>query len=156
MRALITLFIAAFLAGFAATPSLAQGTCVPRADLARVLSQQHSEAPVALGLASNGNLVEVFASKDALKGMPSVAINISSNGSFVLPPETTWTGTKVGGLSDDCGSDRCDNWTCGSPPCGINGGDTALSGDVDAVNDQWTTSTCQFCDVESHLICLEQ
>ena len=63
MRTLITLFIAAFLAAFAAMPSHAQGSCAPRADLARVLSQQHSEAPVALGLASNGNLMEVFASK---------------------------------------------------------------------------------------------
>ncbi len=63
IRTLIALTVAAFLVGFAAAPGLAQGVCAPRADLARALGQQHSEAPVALGLASNGNLMEVFASK---------------------------------------------------------------------------------------------
>ncbi len=62
IRTLIALTVAAFLVGFAAAPGFAQGACAPRADLARVLSQRHSEAPVALGLASNGNLMEVFAS----------------------------------------------------------------------------------------------
>ena len=63
MRTLIALVVVAFLAGFAAPPSRAQGTCGPRTDLARLLSQQHAEAPVALGLDSNGNLMEIFASK---------------------------------------------------------------------------------------------
>ncbi len=62
IRTLIALTVAAFLTGFAVTPSVAQSTCAPRTDLARLLSQQHSETPVALGLASNGNLMEVFAS----------------------------------------------------------------------------------------------
>ncbi len=62
IRTLIALTVAAFLVGFAAAPSLAQGACAPRTDLARALSRQHAEAPVALGLASNGNLMEVFAS----------------------------------------------------------------------------------------------
>ncbi len=62
IRTLIALTVAAFLIGFSAAPGLAQGACAPRAELASVLSQQHAEAPVALGLASNGNLMEVFAS----------------------------------------------------------------------------------------------
>lgn len=89
MRTLITLFIAAFLAGFAATPSLAQGACAPRADLARVLSQQHSEAPVALGLASNGNLMEVFASK--LGESWTLVMSMPNGISCVVAAGESWT-----------------------------------------------------------------
>ena len=63
LQTLIGVSIAALLALFAASPSLAQAVCGPRTDLARELDRRHDEAPVAMGLASNGSLMEVFSSK---------------------------------------------------------------------------------------------
>jgi hypothetical protein len=61
-----TAFVAAALAMLAApvVPAQAQApTCVKRADLIKHLSSKYHEAPAAVGLADNGSLVEVFASK---------------------------------------------------------------------------------------------
>ncbi len=89
MRTLIALLVAAFLTGFAATSSLAQGACAPRGDLARLLSQRHSEAPVALGLASNGNLMEVFASK--LGETWTLVMSMPNGNSCVVAAGESWT-----------------------------------------------------------------
>ena len=89
IRTLIALTVAAFLTGFAVTPSVAQSTCAPRTDLARLLGQQHSETPVALGLASNGNLMEVFASK---RGETWTLVMSMPNGiSCVVAAGESWT-----------------------------------------------------------------
>ncbi len=89
LRTLIALTLTALLAGFSAPPSRAQGSCAPRADLARVLSQQHSEAPVALGLASNGNLMEVFASE--LGGTWTLVMSMPNGISCVVAAGEGWT-----------------------------------------------------------------
>jgi hypothetical protein len=47
-----------------ALPAHAQSpACIKRADLLQHLAKQYHEAPAAVGLADNGSLLEVFASK---------------------------------------------------------------------------------------------
>ncbi len=89
IRTLIALLVAALLAGFAAMPSRAQGTCAPRTDLARLLSQRHDETPVALGLASNGNLMEVFASR--LGETWTLVMSMPNGISCVIAAGESWT-----------------------------------------------------------------
>ena len=47
-----------------AGPAAAQGLCMPREQIVEMLDARYSEAPVALGLASGGRLVEVFSTED--------------------------------------------------------------------------------------------
>ncbi len=60
-------FAAAFLLATAAPAALADGTnsapCGKREEMLSHLSQKYSEQPVAMGLATNGSLVEVLSSK---------------------------------------------------------------------------------------------
>ena len=60
-------FFAAALVTTAAIPAQAQQAqapaCVKRVDLIKHLSAKYHEAPAAVGLADNGSLLEVFASK---------------------------------------------------------------------------------------------
>ena len=46
-----------------ATPSMAQTVCGKRAEIVERLSTEHEEQQNSAGIAANGNLVEVFASK---------------------------------------------------------------------------------------------
>ena len=89
IRTLIALTVAAFLVGFTAPPGHAQSACAPRADLARALSLQHSETPVALGLASNGNLMEVFASN--LGETWTLVMSMPNGLSCVVAAGESWT-----------------------------------------------------------------
>lgn len=50
-------FVIAFLA---AGPAFAQAVCDKRAEVMNHLQQKYSEAPVALGMANNGGVVEVL------------------------------------------------------------------------------------------------
>ena len=45
-------------------PAAAQGLCMPREKIVEMLDTRYDEAPIALGLASGGRLVEVFSSAD--------------------------------------------------------------------------------------------
>ncbi len=47
-----------------ATAAEAGAPCSPRKDVLTQLSEKYKEAPVAIGLASNGNLVEVLTASD--------------------------------------------------------------------------------------------
>ena len=47
----------------AALPAAARNVCMKRAELAGVL-EKHKETPAAIGLASNGSLIEVFTAED--------------------------------------------------------------------------------------------
>ena len=42
----------------------AQTVCLPHTEVAKQLGSLHSEAPVAIGLANDGNVVEVFSTGD--------------------------------------------------------------------------------------------
>jgi CubicO group peptidase (beta-lactamase class C family) len=58
------MMIAAPLALGPAAPAQAERVCLPFADMARQLQANFAEAPVAIGLADNGGLIEVFANGD--------------------------------------------------------------------------------------------
>ena len=51
------------LAG-AASPAAAQPLCAQRSEVAAQLRSRHAETPVALGIAANGGVVEVFSAGD--------------------------------------------------------------------------------------------
>ncbi|PZV34960.1 hypothetical protein [Mesorhizobium kowhaii] len=59
--------IAAIPAAAAATPAATESgspSCAPRPELLKQLSSRFKEAPVALGLAKNGSVIEVLTSED--------------------------------------------------------------------------------------------
>ncbi len=45
-------------------PVQAQTACAPRPDVLKALTKEYAEQSVGMGLASNGNMVELFAGKD--------------------------------------------------------------------------------------------
>lgn len=47
-----------------ASEAPAQTVCLPHTEVVKQLAGRHSEAPVAMGLANNGNVVEVFSAGD--------------------------------------------------------------------------------------------
>ena len=53
-----------FLAGLYQPVSAQQPACTKRADVVNHLAKKYSEAPVAIGLANNGGVIEVLSSKD--------------------------------------------------------------------------------------------
>ena len=60
-----TLAVAAMAATVgSAGEAAAQRLCMPRDEIVEMLDVRYSEAPIALGLASGGRLVEVFSSAD--------------------------------------------------------------------------------------------
>lgn len=61
---LIAAAVAALPLAVAAAPVNAQSTCGSRAELVRHLARNFHEAPAAAGIADNGALLEVFASRD--------------------------------------------------------------------------------------------
>jgi hypothetical protein len=48
----------------AVRPSTAEPTCVDRSQVVEHLAQRYHETPVAVGVASNGGLIEVLASRE--------------------------------------------------------------------------------------------
>ena len=58
------LFLGALLIGWNALPWTAQAqmVCGKRSDMVAGLEKNYSEAPVSIGLASNGSVIEIFAS----------------------------------------------------------------------------------------------
>ncbi len=59
-----TAILAAALAAGLAAPAKAERVCLPFADMAQQLNLKFAEAPVAMGLADNGGLIQVFANGD--------------------------------------------------------------------------------------------
>jgi len=62
-RSTFTAIAAALAILVVATPSIAQTICGKRADIVERLSSGYEERKNSAGIAANGNLVEVFASK---------------------------------------------------------------------------------------------
>ena len=58
-----TLLALALMLGVRA-PASAQTVCAGHAEMAKRLDKGYSEAPVAIGLSSNGGVVEVFSARD--------------------------------------------------------------------------------------------
>jgi len=62
-RSTLTAIAAVIAMMVVATPSIAQTVCGKRADIVERLSSGYEEQQSSAGIAANGNLVEVFASK---------------------------------------------------------------------------------------------
>ncbi len=67
MFRLVLVFVAAFTM-FVARPAVAQQqpACTDRTDVVDHLSQRYSEKPVAMGMANNGGVIEILASKSGV------------------------------------------------------------------------------------------
>lgn len=89
MRALILAAVCAAFLVSSPSPALAghSGPCAPRADFLAHLSDNYAEAPVAMGLAANGNLLEILVS-----------------------PRGTWTIIITGPNGIACGVATGENW----------------------------------------------
>ncbi len=61
----IVIFVGVLLIGLSTLPSKAQAqmACGQRTDVVSKLQKGYSEAPVSIGLASNGSVIEVFVSE---------------------------------------------------------------------------------------------
>ena len=75
---------------FGATePVSAQTTaCAAHADIVKQLSAQHSEAPVGIGLASNGGIVQIFSSKDGATW--TIVMTMPSGVSCLMAAGESW------------------------------------------------------------------
>ena len=65
----LTLVVLAAFTMFVARPSVAQQqqpACTDRTDVVDHLSQRYSEKPVAMGMANNGGVIEILASKSGV------------------------------------------------------------------------------------------
>ena len=80
-------------------PSLAHGAtvCSSRDNFINELSSQHREKPIAMGLAVNGSVLEVLASKD---GTWTILITSPNGTSCVVAAGDSWEALKVTYASD--------------------------------------------------------
>ncbi len=82
-----TLMAAPLAAGLAA-PAKAERVCLPVADMAQQLRLNFAEAPVAMGLADNGGLIQVFTNGD---GSTWTMLYVAPNGvSCLVASGETW------------------------------------------------------------------
>lgn len=98
MRALSALAFAAILA--AAAPARAEmvnvearGLCHRYDEIARQLGNRYKEAPVSLGVQTNGNLLQVFASQD--NGTWTILSTSPSGTTCVVAAGKSWESLKI-------------------------------------------------------------
>jgi hypothetical protein len=85
-------FIAALATILAATQAQADMTCGPRNDVLAKLAEQYREAPVGVGVASNGGVIELLASD---KGTTWTLIITAPNGpTCILAAGEDWEASK--------------------------------------------------------------
>lgn len=98
-RYLTAFLAAAFVAVPAASDALADGSgsapCGKRDDLLSHLSQKYSEKPVAMGLATNGSVVEVLSSKDS--GSFTIVYTMPNGMTCLMAAGSNWEFTKAKG-----------------------------------------------------------
>lgn len=85
------------VAAFMVRPAAAQTVCVAHADLVQQLSRKYAENPMALGLGSDGSVMELFTSKD---GETWTLVRIAPDGtSCMIAGGESWTkmSTRVAG-----------------------------------------------------------
>ena len=95
-RIALGLTLAAGLAVFS-LPSHAQTVCSTRTNFLNELSSQHQERPIAMGLAANGSVVEVLASKD---GTWTILATSPNGMSCVVAVGDSWEALKVKFVAD--------------------------------------------------------
>ena len=79
--------IAALPMFFAASPAMAQTVCSTRAEFIDRFAHRYAENPVAMGLASNGGVVEVLASE---KGTWTLLVTMPNGVSCVIAAGESW------------------------------------------------------------------
>jgi hypothetical protein len=89
----------------------------------------------------------VFASRDALKGVPLVAVLLDEEGGSISPSSNVWTGTRVGGVKS---SEHCTDWTSSD------GAGHGTWGQADKADTSWTESPSggEPCNDNVRLLCL--
>ena len=88
-------YLAALAAFFIATSAQAQTVCGDRAKFVSGLESGYGEKPVNLGLASNGNMIEVFASAD---GTFSIVITRPGGKSCLVAAGDNWASVQAKNL----------------------------------------------------------
>jgi hypothetical protein len=88
MKKSLFAFVAALIA-FNALPTVgqAQTVCGSRADFVKKLQKGYAEKPVSVGLASNGSMIEVFASEN---GTFSIVITQPSGNTCLVAAGDNW------------------------------------------------------------------
>ena len=82
-----TLILAAFATLVLSTPSLAQSACGERSRFLDQLQQQYGENPTAIGLVSNGSLLEVLTST---KGSWTILVTQPSGVTCLVASGDAW------------------------------------------------------------------
>ena len=70
-------------------PNAAEATGTPRDVVVKILGERHAETPVAYGLASNGSLIEVFATADGATW--TIVLTMPNGMSVVVGSGEAWT-----------------------------------------------------------------
>ncbi len=78
---------------FVAGPALAQMACDKRAEVMTHLERKYSEAPVALGVANNGGLVELLTTKEGATW--TLIITLPSGMTCLLAAGESWESIPV-------------------------------------------------------------
>ncbi len=77
------------MTAFMVRPAAAQTVCVAHADLIQQLSRKYAEEPMALGLGSDGSVMQLFTSKD---GETWTLVRITPDGtSCMIAGGESWT-----------------------------------------------------------------
>ena len=86
--ALAVLLWAAFF-----TPAKAQNSGIDRATVVKRLLEKHAEKPVGMGIAHNGSIIELFASRDGKTW--TLIMTMPSGKSFMLGSGEHWAGKPI-------------------------------------------------------------
>ncbi len=70
-------------------PAAAQQAGIPRTEVVKQLKARHAEAPVALGLANNGGVIEVFTTQD--RSTWTLVLTMPNGMSAVIAAGESWT-----------------------------------------------------------------
>ncbi len=93
----LTVFAAVLVSYATITGAAAQSVCTDRNDVLRHLGKKFAEGPVAIGLASNGAVLEVLASKS---GTWTIILTLQSGTSCIVASGEAWsTSTPRVGIS---------------------------------------------------------
>lgn len=93
VRILAVVVFALFLAAGVALlsrPAAAQSDIAPRADIVNLLGDRYKEAPVSLGLAKNGGVIEVFTTIDGSTW--TIVLTMPNGMSRIMATGESWTG----------------------------------------------------------------
>jgi hypothetical protein len=77
----------------AAGEAFAAGTCPQRANVTEYLAKNYHEAPVAMGLANNGGVIEIFSSGDGTTW--TILLTMPNGQTCMVAAGTGWEGVPL-------------------------------------------------------------